>query len=75
MTLVHFQGEPNSITVIQVYAPSTNAKEAEYAPSTNAKEAEYAPSTNAKEAEYDWFHEALLHHLELTPQRKMFFSS
>ena len=29
MTLVHFQGKPNSITVIQVYAPSTNAKEAE----------------------------------------------
>ena len=29
MTLVHFQGEPNSITVIQVYAPSTNAKKAE----------------------------------------------
>ena len=29
MTLVHFQGKPNSITVIQVYAPSTNVKEAE----------------------------------------------
>ena len=29
MTLVHFQGKPNSITVIQVYAPTTNAKKAE----------------------------------------------
>ena len=26
---VHFQGKPFSITVIQVYAPSTNAEEAE----------------------------------------------
>ena len=29
MTLVHFQGKPFTITVIQVYAPTTNAKEAE----------------------------------------------
>ena len=29
MILVHFQGKPFSITVIQVYAPSTDAKEAE----------------------------------------------
>ena len=29
MTSVHFQGKPFSITVIQVYAPTTNAKEAE----------------------------------------------
>ena len=29
MILVHFQGKPFSITVIQVYAPTTNAKEAE----------------------------------------------
>ena len=29
MISVHFQGKPHSITVIQVYAPTTNAKEAE----------------------------------------------
>ena len=29
MILVHFQGKPSNITVIQVYAPTTNAKEAE----------------------------------------------
>ena len=29
MTLVCFQGKPFSITVIQVYVPTTNAKEAE----------------------------------------------
>ena len=29
MIAVHFQGKPVSITVIQVYAPTTNAKEAE----------------------------------------------
>ena len=29
MTSVHFQGKPFSITVIQVYAPTTNATEAE----------------------------------------------
>ena len=29
MLSVHFQGTPFSITVIQVYAPTTNAKEAE----------------------------------------------
>ena len=29
MTSVHFQGKPFNITVIQVYAPTTNAKEAE----------------------------------------------
>ena len=29
MILVHFQGKPFSITVIQVYASSTNAEEAE----------------------------------------------
>jgi len=29
MTSVHFQGKSFSITVIQVYAPTTNAKEAE----------------------------------------------
>ena len=28
MTLVHFQGKPFSITVIQVYAPTTDAEEA-----------------------------------------------
>ena len=29
MILVHFQGKPFNITVIQVYAPTTNAKKAE----------------------------------------------
>ena len=29
MILVHFQGKPFNITVIQVYAPTTNAQEAE----------------------------------------------
>ena len=29
MTSVHFQGKPLNITVIQVYAPTKNAKEAE----------------------------------------------
>ena len=29
MNSVHFQGKPFSITVIQVYAPTTNAEEAE----------------------------------------------
>ena len=29
MTSVRFQGKPFNITVIQVYAPTTNAKEAE----------------------------------------------
>ena len=29
MTLVHFQGKPFNITVIKVYAPASNAEEAE----------------------------------------------
>ena len=29
MISVHFQGKPSNITVIQVYAPTNNAKEAE----------------------------------------------
>ena len=29
MIIVHFQGKPFNITVTEVYAPSTNAKEAE----------------------------------------------
>ena len=29
MILVHFQGNPFNITVIQVYAPTSNAEEAE----------------------------------------------
>ena len=31
MVSAHFQGKPFNITVIQVYAPVTNAKEAEVA--------------------------------------------
>ena len=30
MISVHFQGKPFSITVIQVYAPTSNAEEAEF---------------------------------------------
>ena len=29
MIMIHFQGKPFNITVIQVYAPITDAKEAE----------------------------------------------
>ena len=29
MISVHFQGKPFNITVVQIYAPTTNAKEAE----------------------------------------------
>ena len=29
MILIHFQGKPLNVTVIQVYAPATNAEEAE----------------------------------------------
>ena len=29
MTSVHFKGKPSNITIIQVYAPTTDAKEAE----------------------------------------------
>ena len=32
MISVHFQGKPFSITVIQVYAPMSNAEEAEVEP-------------------------------------------
>ena len=32
MTSVHFQGKPFNITVIQLYVPTTNAKEAEVEP-------------------------------------------
>ena len=30
MISVHFQGKPFNITVIQIYAPTTNAKEPEW---------------------------------------------
>jgi len=30
MISVHFQGKPFNITLIQVYAPTTDAKEGEY---------------------------------------------
>jgi len=30
MISVHFQGKPSSITVIQVYAPTTNVEDAEW---------------------------------------------
>ena len=52
MISVHFQGKPFNITVIQVYAPTSNTKD----------------------AEVEWFYEDLQDLLELTPQKKMFFS-
>ena len=53
MILVHFQGKPFNILVIQVYAPTTEAKV----------------------SEVDWFYEDLQDLLELTPEKKMSFSS
>ena len=53
MISVRFQGKPFNITVIQVYAPTTNAKE----------------------AEVEQFCEDLQDLLELTPKKKMSFSS
>ena len=35
----------------------------------------YAPTTNAEEAEVEWFGEELQDLLELTPKKKMSFSS
>ena len=48
-----FQGKPFNITVIQAYAPTTNAEE----------------------AEVEWFYDDLQDLLELTPKKKMSFSS
>ena len=53
MISVRFQGKPFNITVIQVYAPTSNAEE----------------------AEVEWFYEDLQDLLELTPKKKMSFSS
>ena len=53
MILVHFQGKPFNILVIQVYAPTIEAKV----------------------SEVDWFYEDLQDLLELTPEKKMSFSS
>ena len=53
MTSVRFQGKPFNITVIQVYAPTSNAEE----------------------AEVERFCEDLQDLLELTPKKKMPFSS
>ena len=53
MISVHFQGKPFNITVIQVYAPTSNAEE----------------------VEVEWFYEDLQDLLELTPPKKMSFSS
>ena len=50
-SLCYFQGKPFNITVIQIYAPTSNAEEAE------------------------WFYEYLQDLLELTPKKKMSFSS
>ena len=35
----------------------------------------YAPTTNAKEAEVEWFYEDLQDLLDLTPKKKMSFTS
>ena len=53
MVSVCFQGKPFNITVIQVYAPTTNAEE----------------------AEVEQFYEDVQDLLELTPTKKMSFSS
>ena len=53
MILVHFQGKSFNITVIEFYAPTTNAEE----------------------AEVERFCEDLQDLLELTPKKKMPFSS
>ena len=53
MISVRFQGKPFNITLIQVYAPTTNVEE----------------------AEVEWFYEDLQDLLELTPKKKMSFSS
>ena len=53
MISVHFQGKPFSITVIQAYAPTSNAEE----------------------AKVKQFYEDLQDLLELTPKKKMSFSS
>ena len=34
----------------------------------------YAPTSNAEEAEVEWFYEDLQDHLELTPQKDVFFN-
>jgi len=53
MISVHLQSRPFNITVIQ----------------------DYAATTNAKEAEVEWFCDDLQDLLELTPKKKMSFSS
>ena len=53
MISVRFQGKAFNITIIQVYAPNTNAEE----------------------AEVEWFYEDLQDLLELTPKKKMPFTS
>jgi len=53
MISVRFQGKPFNNTVIQVYAPTTNAEE----------------------AEVEQFYEDIQDLLELTPKKKMSFSS
>ena len=53
MSSVHFQGKPCNIREIQIYAPTTNAEE----------------------AEVEQFYEDLQDLLELTPKKKMPFTS
>ena len=63
MTSFHFQVKPFNITVIQVYAPTTNAKEGEV-------EWFYEDLQD----EVEWFYEDLQDLLELTPKDVLFIT-
>ena len=82
MISVCFQGKQFNITVIQDYAPTTNAEEAEveqfYEDLQDLLELRaqhnYAPTANAEEAEVERFYEDLQDLLELTAQHMSFSS-
>ena len=57
---LYFQGKPLNITVIQVYAPTTDAEES-------------SSASSALEDEADQFYEDLQHLLELTPKTYVLF--
>ena len=59
MISVCFQGKPFSITVMQVYAPNTNAKKAEF---------------EKKKAEVEQFYDDVQDLLELTPAKDVLSS-
>ena len=58
MISIHLQGKPLNITVIQVYALTSNAEEA---------------GTVERFYEVEWFYEDLQDLLELTPQKDVLF--